>query len=126
MRAALENHRFAGLFGNAHLLFMLGKNCSWPQGAWPEPIACPLCLRFVRLPSNRATSCAIDGPSAFAMSMPKSLALAGSSAELRKTEIASFGKSSGCHIITPTSAIRATADVVCTKRERVQIDGGLG
>jgi hypothetical protein len=47
-------------------------------------------------------------------------------AKLRKTEIASFGKSSGCHIITPTSAIRATADVVCTKRERVQIDGGLG
>jgi hypothetical protein len=81
MRAALEYHRFAGLFGNAHLLFILGKNCSLPQGVWPEPIACPLCLRFVRLPSNHATGSATNGPSAFATAMPKSSVLAGSNAE---------------------------------------------
>jgi hypothetical protein len=52
MRAALENRRFAGLFGDPHLLFMAGKNCSCPQGVWPEPIAYPLCPRFVRLLSN--------------------------------------------------------------------------
>src|SRR6266851_8752239 len=60
MRAARENCWFTGLFGDAHLLFITGKNCAWPQGVSPEPIACPLCLRFVRLLSNHATSCATD------------------------------------------------------------------
>src|SRR5260370_26572460 len=32
MRAARENCWFTGLFGDAHLLFMPGKNCAWPQG----------------------------------------------------------------------------------------------
>src|SRR3981081_4573971 len=52
MRAALENHWFTGLFGDTHLLFITGKNCSWPQGGWPEPIGYPLCPRFVRLLSE--------------------------------------------------------------------------
>src|ERR1700732_4474120 len=60
MRAAPENCRFAGLFRDAYVLFISGKNCSCLQGAGPEPIACPLCLRFVRLPSNHATSRATD------------------------------------------------------------------
>ena len=60
MRAARENCWLAGLFGDARLLFISGKNCSWPQGVRQEPIACPLCLRFVRRPSNHATSCATD------------------------------------------------------------------
>ena len=105
MRAAPENRWFTGLFRGAHLLFISGKNCSWPQGVWPQPIACPLCLRFVRLLSNHATWCAADGlrrlPRRCRNLRRVPAATQKLPASYGKTEIASFG--------TPTSAIRATA-----------------